>query len=47
MTTTMRNKSEAMAAIHETAQGLTDVGVVSKQTMRKYDEMCLVLRFAQ
>ena len=34
-------KSDTLAAVHETAQGLADAGVMSKRTMRKFDEMCL------
>lgn len=34
-------KSEAMAAIHEMATGLHEGGVLSKQTMRDLDELCL------
>ena len=34
-------KSEALAAAHETAQGLADAGVMAKRTMRAFDEMCL------
>ena len=34
-------KSDALAAAHETAQGLTDAGVVAKRTMKAFDEMCL------
>ncbi len=34
-------KSEALAAVHETVQDMVDAGVVSKQTMREFDEMCL------
>ncbi len=30
-----------MASIHETAEGLRAAGVMSKQTMRKFDEACL------
>jgi putative transcriptional regulator len=30
-----------MASIHETAEGLTGAGVMSKQTMREFDELCL------
>jgi len=33
--------SEAFAAIHETAQGLYEVGAIDKQTMREFDESCL------
>ena len=35
------NKSEAAAAIHETAVGLLEAGVIDKQTMREFDESCL------
>ncbi|MCA8929029.1 MAG: DNA-binding transcriptional regulator [Alphaproteobacteria bacterium] len=34
-------KSGALAAIHETAAGLSDAGVLTKQTMRAFDELCL------
>ena len=34
-------KSEALAAAHETAQGLADAGVMAKRTMRTFDEKCL------
>lgn len=34
-------RSEAAAAIHETAAGLFEVGVIDKQTMREFDESCL------
>ena len=34
-------KNEALAAVHETVQDMVDAGVVSKQTMREFDEMCL------
>ena len=34
-------KSEAMAAAHEAALGLADAGLMSKRTMRAFDEMCL------
>ena len=34
-------KSSALAAAHETAQGLADAGVMAKRTMRAFDEMCL------
>lgn len=33
--------SGALAAIHETAFDLHDAGVMDKQTLRKFDEMCL------
>lgn len=38
---TKRYKSEALAAVHETALGLTEAGVIAKRTMRAFDEMCL------
>ena len=33
--------SDALAAAHETAQGLADAGVMAKRTMKAFDEMCL------
>jgi putative transcriptional regulator len=35
-------KSDAMAAIHETAETLFDSGIIDKTTMREFDEVCLV-----
>lgn len=34
-------RSEAAAAIHETASGLYEAGVIDKRTMREFDESCL------
>ena len=34
-------RSEAMAAIHETAETMYDVGAIDKQTMREFDQSCL------
>ncbi|MDP6345280.1 MAG: DNA-binding transcriptional regulator [Alphaproteobacteria bacterium] len=34
-------KSDALAAVHETALGLREAGVMAKRTMRAFDEMCL------
>ena len=34
-------KSDAFAAIHETAQGMFDAGLMDKKTMREFDESCL------
>jgi len=34
-------RSNAMASVHETAAGLHDAGVMNKQTMKAFDEMCL------
>jgi putative transcriptional regulator len=34
-------RSGVLASVHETAEGLTGAGVMSKHTMREFDEMCL------
>lgn len=34
-------KSEALAAAHEAVMGLAEAGLVSKRTIRAFDEMCL------
>jgi putative transcriptional regulator len=34
-------RSDALAAVHETAQGLHDAGVMDKRTLKAFDEMCL------
>ena len=34
-------RSEALAAVHETASDLHDAKVMDKRTMRKFDELCL------
>ena len=34
-------RSDAFAAIHETMEGLREVGAIDKQTMREFDEACL------
>lgn len=34
-------KSDAMSAIHETAEMLYESGVIDKKTMREFDETCL------
>jgi putative transcriptional regulator len=36
-----RYKSEALAAIHETAVGLSEAGVLSRQSMKEFDALCL------
>lgn len=36
-----RFKSDAFEAIHGAASGLARSGVVDKQTMREFDELCL------
>lgn len=35
-------RSDALAAIHEMAEGLREVGAIDKRTMREFDEACLV-----
>ena len=35
-------KSEALAAVYETALGLHEAGVLNKVTMGTFDEMCLM-----
>jgi putative transcriptional regulator len=34
-------RSRVMASVHETAEGLAAAGVMNKQTMREFDELCL------
>ncbi|SRR5260221_10875044 len=34
-------KSSIKAAVHETASDLFDVGLIDRQTMRRFDESCL------
>ena len=34
-------KSEALAAIHDTAEGFYEGGIIDKRTMREFDEACL------
>jgi putative transcriptional regulator len=36
-----QHRSALLASVHETAKGLHDAGVMDKQTMRKFDVMCL------
>ncbi len=36
-----RYRSPLLASVHETAKGLHDAGVMDRQTMRKFDVMCL------
>ncbi len=36
-----RYRSAALAAVHETALGLSEAGVMNKRTMKAFDEMCL------
>ena len=34
-------RSDAIAAIHETASDLHDAGVMDKRSLREFDELCL------
>lgn len=34
-------KNDVKAAIHQTASGLFEVGLIDKQTMRRFDKSCL------
>jgi putative transcriptional regulator len=34
-------KSDALAAVHETALGLHESGVMDKRTLKAFDDMCL------
>jgi putative transcriptional regulator len=34
-------RSDALAAVHEIAQGLREADVMDKRTMKAFDEMCL------
>jgi putative transcriptional regulator len=34
-------RSDALAAVHETAAGLAEAGVLDKRTMKAFDELCL------
>lgn len=38
---TKRYRSSPFAAIHETATGLREAGVIDRRTMKAFDEMCL------
>ena len=34
-------RSEVLASVHETALGMTEAGVMTKTTMKVFDELCL------
>jgi putative transcriptional regulator len=36
-----RYQSEALAAVHETMEGLYEARILPRTTMRKFDELCL------
>jgi putative transcriptional regulator len=36
-----KKKSPILEAVHETAKGFYEAGVMDKVTMRKYDQLCL------
>lgn len=39
---TTRSKSDAFEAAYSAASGLFEVGVIDKQTMREFEESCLI-----
>jgi len=41
MARTKQYRSGLMASIHETAEGLHSTGVMTKKTLREFDELCL------
>jgi len=41
MANTKQYRSALMASIHETAEGLNSAGLMDKQTLREFDELCL------
>jgi putative transcriptional regulator len=41
MATAKQYRSSLMASIHETAEELNAVGLMSKQTLREFNELCL------
>src|ERR1700739_2760150 len=41
MSKSKQYRSRVLASVHETAEGLTAAGVMNKQTMREFDELCL------
>jgi putative transcriptional regulator len=41
MTKARTYKNDLLAAIHETASGYRDAGLIDKQTMRHFDDTCL------
>ena len=38
----MKYKSDAYEAIHEDAISMYEIGAISEERMREYDDMCLV-----
>lgn len=42
MTENRTYKSDAFAAIHETVSDLYEAGMIDKQTMRRFDDSCLM-----
>lgn len=34
-------RSDALASVHEMMESLHDIGAITKQTMREFDETCL------
>jgi putative transcriptional regulator len=38
---TQKHRSSILAAVHETAQSLHEAGVMNRETLRRFDVMCL------
>ncbi|MBN9090459.1 MAG: DNA-binding transcriptional regulator [Reyranella sp.] len=36
-----RYRSDALAAVHETAAGLREAGIIDRRSMKAFDELCL------
>ena len=41
MAKTKQYRSNLMASVHETAEGLHSAGVMDDKTLREFDELCL------
>ncbi len=41
MATAKQYRSGLIASIHETAEGLHSAGVMTRKTLREFDELCL------
>ena len=42
MRATKQYRSRTLASVHETVEGLTGAGVMRKQAMREFDQLCLM-----
>lgn len=41
MTRDSESRNDILSVVHETASGLYEIGVIDKETMREFDELCL------